>query len=112
MVAVVAILDVWSEWRSLFFFIYKSHRYCLSSYKSIGLSVQEKKFKTDFPNGGHDDRLGFQIRMMLAISDLQATLSLLPSFKSSQENKFKIDFQNGGWGSHLVIEMILAIFYL
>ena len=40
---------------------------------STGLSVQEKKQKIDFQDGGH---LGFQIGMILAIFDLQVSLML------------------------------------
>ena len=32
--------------------IYKSPRYFLRSFESIGLSVQEKKHKVDFQDGG------------------------------------------------------------
>ena len=42
---------------------------------SIGLSVQEKKRKIDFQDGGH---LGFPISTILASFDLQVTL-MLPS---------------------------------
>ena len=40
----------------------------IPSFKSVGLSVQEKKRKIDFQDGGH---LGFPIGMILAIIDLQ-----------------------------------------
>ena len=45
------------------------------SLESTGLSVQEKKRKIDFQDGGH---LGFPIGTILAIFDLQATL-MVPS---------------------------------
>ena len=58
-------------------------------------SVQEKKFNTDFQDGGH---LGFPIRTILATSDLQITAILPIKFESIallvQEKKFKIDFQH------------------
>ena len=41
--------------------------------ESIGISVQEKKRKIDFQDGGH---LGFPIGMILAIFYLQVTLTL------------------------------------
>ena len=45
--------------------------YCLpdnqTSFESIGLLVQEKKFNIDFQDGGH---LGFPIRMIFAVFDL------------------------------------------
>ena len=42
----------------------------------FGLSVQEKKRKIDFQDGGHGGHLGFPIGMILAIFDLQVTLIL------------------------------------
>ena len=84
--------------------------------KSIGLSVQEKKRKIDFQDGGHGGHLGFPIGTILAIFDLQVT-PMLPSkfevnwpFGSGEEAKI----QDGGHGGHLgfPIGMILAIFDL
>ena len=57
--------------------LYRSPDY-QTSFKSIGLSVQEKKFNIDFQDGSH---LGFLIRMILATFDLQVT-SVLRSFES------------------------------
>ena len=57
--------------------------YLLPSFKSIGLSVKEKKFKInlqDWACGGH---LGFLIRTILAIFDLQVTLICLIKFRVS-----------------------------
>ena len=54
MATMAAILDFWLERFYLFiylFLIYKSPLCFLPSFKSIGLSVQEKKQKTDFQNG-------------------------------------------------------------
>ena len=48
--------------------------------ESIGLSVQEKKRKIDFQDGGHSSHLGFLIGMILAIFDLQVTLMLPSNF--------------------------------
>ena len=48
--------------------LYRSPDY-QTSFKSTGLSVQEKKFNIDFQDGDH---LGFPIRMTLATFDLQA----------------------------------------
>ena len=78
--------------------------------ESIGISVQEKKRKIDFQDGGYGDHLGFPIGTILAIFD--------PSLESIglcvQEKKRKIDFQDGGHGRHLgyPIGTILAIFNL
>ena len=49
-----------------------------TNFESIGLSVQEKNFNTDFQDGVH---LGFPIRMMLATFDLQVTLTLPMKFQ-------------------------------
>ena len=43
--------------------LYRSPDY-QTSFKSIGLSVQEKKFNIDFQDGGHP---GFPIRMVIAL---------------------------------------------
>ena len=71
---------------------------------SISLSVQEKKRKKDFQDGGH---LGFPIGRTLAMFDLQVT-PMRPTmfgvnwlFGSGQGAK--IDFQDGGHGGHLGI---------
>ena len=76
-------------------------------------------FKIDFQHGSYGDHLGFLIRMMLAIFDLQVTPILnLSSFKSFRlsvhEKKFKTDFRDGDCGGHLrfLIRTILAIFDL
>ena len=83
--------------------------------ESIGLSVQEKKRKIDFQDGGHGGHLGFRIGTILAIFYLQSTLMIPSKFGVSvQEKKRKIDFQDGGHGGHLgfLIGTILAIFDL
>ena len=87
--------------------------------ESIGPSVQEKKQKIDFQDGGHGGHLGFPISMILSIFDLQVTPMLPNKFVEStglsvQEKKRKIDFQDGGHGGHLgfPIGTILAIFDL
>ena len=58
-----------------------SPRCFLLSFKSIGLSVQEKKRKIDFQDGAHGGHLGFLILMILAISDLQVTPMLPVKFQ-------------------------------
>ena len=92
MVAMAAILDFRSARFSLFL-IYKSPRCFLPSFKSISLSVQEKKRKTGFQDGRHGGHLGFQIGTILIIFDLQVT-PMLPSkfgvnwpFSSGEEAK-------------------------
>ena len=69
MAEVAASLDLGSEQLSNFIFIFKSPRCFLPSFKSIGLSVQEKKRKIDFQEGGHGGQLGFPIGTILAIFD-------------------------------------------
>ena len=55
---------------------------------STGLSFQEKNI--DFQNGGHGGHLGFWIRMILAIFDLQVT-PMLPT-------KFLVNWHRGVGG--------------
>ena len=62
----------------------------LASLESIGLSVQEKKRKTDFKDGGHGDHLGFPIGTILAIFDLQVT-TMLPT-------KYQVNWPRGVGG--------------
>ena len=103
------------------------------SFESIGLLFQEKKFntdfqdwrpfwisnqkrKTDFQDDGYGGHLEFPNGTILANFDLQVTLVLSTSFKSTgllvQEKKRKIDFQDGGNSGHLgfPIRTILATF--
>ena len=48
----------------------------LSDFESIGLSVQEKKSKIDFQDGGHRGHLGYPIGIILTCFDLQVTRKL------------------------------------
>ena len=64
------------------FFIYKLPRYFLPSFESVGLFVQKRKI--DFQDSSSDGHLGFPIRKILAIFDLQA-VSILPT-------KFRVDW--------------------
>ena len=70
--------------------LYRSSDY-QTSFESVGIWVQEKKFNIDFQDGGH---LGFPIRMILASFDLQVTSILPIDFESIshlvQQKKFKI----------------------
>ena len=59
----------------------------LASLESTGLSVQEKKRKIDFQDGGH---LGFPIGTILAIFDLQVT-PMLPT-------KYQVNWPRGVGG--------------
>ena len=86
------------------------------NFKSIALSVQEKKFKTDFQDSCHGSNLGFwdfpsqQFELFLIYKSPQC---FLPSFESIglsvQKKKGKNRFSDG---RHLgvPIGMILAIF--
>ena len=95
--------------------IYKSPWWFLPSFKSIGFSVQEKKWKIDFPDSRHGSYLGFPIGMILVNFGVLSPLCFLPSFESTglsvQQKKRKIDFQDGRHGSYLgfPIETISAI---
>ena len=73
--------------------MYKSSWCFLASLESTGLSVQEKKQKIDFQDGGHSGHLGFPISTILATFYLQVTL-MVPSkfgvnwpFSSGEEAK-------------------------
>ena len=50
-----------------FIIIYKSPRYFIPSFESIGFLIQEKEFKIDFQDSGHADHLGVLIGTILAI---------------------------------------------
>ena len=84
------------------------------NFETITLSVQDKKFKTDFQDGRYSRNLGFLIAMIWAIFFIyKSPRFFLPSFESIglsvQKKKGKIDFQDG---RHLgfPIWTILAIF--
>ena len=81
MAAKAAILDFRSE-RFYLFLINLSPWCWLPSFKSIGLLVQKKR-KIDFQDGGQGGHLGFPIRTILAIFDLQVTLMLPTKFQIS-----------------------------
>ena len=95
--------------------MYKSPQCFLPSFKSTGLSVQEKKQTIDFQDSSH---LGFLIGTILTILMYKSPLCLLWSFKSNglsiQEKKRKIDLQDGHHGGHLGFQTgtFLAIFDL
>ena len=61
------------------YLIYKSPRYFLQSFRSNGLSVQEKKFKIDFQAAIFD----FQSEQFFAIFDFQGTTILPMKFRVS-----------------------------
>ena len=83
------------------------------NFESIVLSVQEKKFKTDFQDGCHSRNLGFPIATIWAILIYESPRCFLPSFKSIglsvQKKKGKNRFSR--WlPSRIPIGTILAIF--
>ena len=103
MATMAAILDFRSEQFQLFL-MYKSPQYFLPSFKSIGLLVQEKKWKIDFQFGFHGGHLGFLIGTVLAIFDLQVTLMLpteLQIYWPLIKKKRITDFQDGGYAAIL-----------
>ena len=59
--------------------IFKLPLSLLTNFVSIGLSVQ-KQYKIDFQDGSHGGHPGFQIRMILAIFDLQVATTLPTKF--------------------------------
>ena len=73
------------------------------NFESIALSVQEKKFKTDFQDGHHGHNLGFPITMIWAIFYLQVT-PMLPTkfwvnwpFSSEEEGKNRFSRWPPSW---------------
>ena len=73
----MAILDF--RWKRLYLFlIYRSPQYFLSSFKSIGPSIQERKFQIYFRDGGRGSHLGFPIKTVLTVFDLQIA-AIIPS---------------------------------
>ena len=73
--------------------LYHSPEYQTLSFESTGLSVQEKKFKTDFQN---------DLFLLFLIEKLP--LYFLPSFKSTSlsiQEKLETHFQDGGSGVYL-----------
>ena len=87
-----------------------------TGFESTGISVQEKKFNTDFQDGG---QLRFPIRIILATfwsGNLPRYFqrSFEPMCLFDKKKKFKNDFQHGCQGDHFrfPIRMILVIFDL
>ena len=80
MAAMAASLDFRSA-RFYLFLIYKSPQWFLPSLESVGLSVQEKKRKIDFQDGGQGGHLGFPIGTILVIFDLQITPMLPTNYR-------------------------------
>ena len=71
----------WNDFSS--FFTYQSPQCFLPSLKSVGLSVQEKKWKTYFQDNRHDGHLWFPIKMILAVFDLPVTPMFPTKFQVS-----------------------------
>ena len=73
------------------------------NFESIALSVQEKKFKTDFQDGRHGSNLGFPIITISVIFYLQVT-PMLPTkfrvnwpFSSEEEGKNRFSRWPPSW---------------
>ena len=80
-----------------------SHLCFLASLESMGLTVQEKKQKIDFPDGCHGGHLGFPIGTIFGIFDLHVT-PMLPSkfggnwlFGSGEEAKNRVSRWRPSW---------------
>ena len=84
---------------------YKSPKYFLSSFESIGLFVQEKQFKIDFHDGNCGGHLGFPIRTVKLSSIYKSPRYFLSNFESTdisvQEKNYNVYFQDGGHCDHL-----------
>ena len=85
--------------------VFKSPRYFLPSFESTGFSVQEK-IKIDFLDGDCDGHIGFPIRIILAIVDLQVIHILPTKFQFDWhffvQEKFKIAFSRRPWQASLI----------
>ena len=116
----VAILDFQSEWLLATVDLQVTSILPMN-FKSIALSVQGKKFKTDFQDGHHSRNLRFLIATIWAFFDLQVTLMLPTKFRvnkwsfSSEEVK-KNRFSRWSLFSYFYINMsswcFLSIFKL
>ena len=99
----------------MYFFIYKSLRCFLPSFRSISLSIQKKKRKIDFQYACHGSHLGFPIGTVFAVflSTIFAPMLLL-SFDSiclsAQEKKRKNRFSRWPpcWPAWISIGTIFA----
>ena len=76
----------WISYRNdlSYFLISKSPRCFLQCFKSIGLSVQEKKRRIGFQDGHHGGHFGFPIGTILAIFDLQKSKRKVQGVPQSQ----------------------------
>ena len=120
-----------SNWNDLSYFLSTSHpddsyqvpsqlafRFRRIKKRKIGLLVQEKERKIDFQDGRNGGHLGFPIRMILAIFDLQVIRMLPTKFQvnwpSGSGEQANNRFQDGCHGSQLgfPIGTILALFDL
>ena len=84
----------------------------------MGLSVQEKKRKTDFQDSAMAAVSDYRSERFELFLIYKSTRCFLPNFKSTglsvQEKKRNIDFQDGDHSGHLgfTVETSLAIFDL
>ena len=83
-----AILDFQSEQFQLFWSTSSPDAFSLDPSQFFFILVQEKKRKVDFQDGSHGSQLGFLIRTILAIFDLQVTPDA--SYQLSSKLAFKL----------------------
>ena len=65
-----------------------------TSFQSVGISVQEKKCKTDFQDGGHGGHFRFLIKTILATFDLQVNLIFSAKFPVNWPSGSGTEVQN------------------
>ena len=87
--------------------------YSRPSFESVGLSLQENRFKIYMQDGGHGGHLGVLIETSFATFDLKWLLYFLLSLELtglSVQKKFKTDFQDAVYRGNLgfPIETILV----
>ena len=105
-----------SDWHNFSYFWSTSHPNVSYQVWSQLVFQCRRRLNIDFQDGGHCGHLGFRIRTILAIFDLQITLMLPTKFRVKWllglGEEAKIDFQDSRHGGYLgfPIGTILAIF--
>ena len=93
--------------------LYRSSEY-QTSFESMGISVQEKKFKTDFQDSGCSSNLLFLIGTISAIFALQITPMLPTKFPASWPSVSGVEVQSRSarWQTSWISDLIaLAVFF-
>ena len=85
----------------------KSSRCILPSFRSVGLSVQEKKRETDFQDGRHGGHIGFPIVTTFAVF-----VSSQLAFRFRRRNEKSIeDGRHGGHIGFPIVKILVILTY-